>query len=368
MLTSTHRWIYDPALAFLPTQATTGGIDFTRYFANRSWVLEANGVVSHVDGRPRGDPGASRRTRSTTTSGRTRPTSGSTRTPDVALRPRRARCASAAPSSSRLRLLDHFHWYSPGLDLNDVGYLRQADVIAQPGVPRLVGADAEGPLPQLLAPALARGPVGLRRARTRARATALEASGHVPRTSGRPRRSLGLPGRGGHAAAARRPRPALARLLRGVPRARSSDTSRRVSASALRRARLGARRRLARTRAWARGLNLRLSNRLSLSGSAYYEQLLDNLQYVATADADDGDPRWVLGRIDQDTWNFTFRVNLSITPDLTVQYYGSPFIGTGRYTAFKRATDTLATRLRGPLPPLRPGRDRVSRRRTTPTG
>ncbi len=26
-----------------------------------------------------------------------------------------------------------------------------------------------------------------------------------------------------------------------------------------------------------------------------------------------------------------------------MQYYGSPFIGTGRYSAFKKATDTLAT-------------------------
>ena len=97
------------------------------------------------------------------------------------------------------------------------------------------------------------------------------------------------------------------------------------------------------SRGWSSGvgLNLRLSNRLSFSGSVSYEKLLDNLQYVATADAD-GAPRWVLGRIDQDTWSFTFRVNLSITPDLTVQYYGSPFIGTGRYTAFKKATDTLA--------------------------
>ncbi len=89
-------------------------------------------------------------------------------------------------------------------------------------------------------------------------------------------------------------------------------------------------------------MNFRLSNRLSVSGSASYEQLQDNLQYVATADRDEG-TRWVLGRIDQDTWNFTFRVNLSITPELTVQYYGSPFIGTGLYTAFKKATDTLAT-------------------------
>jgi hypothetical protein len=88
-------------------------------------------------------------------------------------------------------------------------------------------------------------------------------------------------------------------------------------------------------------LNLRLSNRLSMSGSASYEWLLDNLQFVATADTAGG-TRWVLGRIDQDTWSFTVRVNLSITPDLTVQYYGSPFIGTGRYSAFKKATDTLA--------------------------
>ena len=53
---------------------------------------------------------------------------------------------------------------------------------------------------------------------------------------------------------------------------------------------------------------------------------------MATADAASGEPRYVLGRIDQDTWDFTFRVNLALSPELTLQYYGSPFIGTGRYT------------------------------------
>jgi hypothetical protein len=141
-------------------------------------------------------------------------------------------------------------------------------------------------------------------------------------------------------------------MLRGGPALRwhdffeaqaflGSDDSRRISAHAL-----GG-------YSWARdddsrgwntgvGLNLRPSNRLSFSGSVSYEKLLDNLQYVDTADRDGGEPRFVLGRIDQDTWSFTFRVNLSITPDLTIQYYGSPFIGTGLYSAFKRATDTLA--------------------------
>jgi hypothetical protein len=86
---------------------------------------------------------------------------------------------------------------------------------------------------------------------------------------------------------------------------------------------------------------LRLSNRLSLSGAGSYENLLDELQYAAAPVTADG-PRWVLGRLDQESWSFTFRVNLSVTPDLTVQYYGSPFIGTGRYTDYKRVTDPLA--------------------------
>jgi hypothetical protein len=86
---------------------------------------------------------------------------------------------------------------------------------------------------------------------------------------------------------------------------------------------------------------VRLSRRLSLSGALYYQTLLDNLQYAATATAPDG-PRWLLGRLDQDTWSLTLRANLSLLPELTVQYYGSPFISTGRFTDYKAVTDGLA--------------------------
>jgi hypothetical protein len=89
-------------------------------------------------------------------------------------------------------------------------------------------------------------------------------------------------------------------------------------------------------------LSLRPTNRLSLSAASKYQWFTDDLQYVATAETSDG-PRWVLGRIDQDLWSLTLRVNLAITPDLTVQYYGSPFVATGRYDALRKATDTLAT-------------------------
>src|SRR6185436_4282190 len=79
-------------------------------------------------------------------------------------------------------------------------------------------------------------------------------------------------------------------------------------------------------------LNLRPSNRVSLTAGTNYLRLNDDLQYVTTAETLNG-PRWVLGRIGQHVWSLTARVNLAITPDLTLQYYGSPFIATGRYTA-----------------------------------
>ena len=119
----------DPTLAFLPTQAWSGGVDFTRYFGDRDWLVEGNVLFSQRQRRPRRRSTRCRRTPSTTTSGRTPPTSASTRT--------RRRSPATAVSlrggtsgKGRFRLTDHFHWYSPGLDLNDVGYLRQADLVA----------------------------------------------------------------------------------------------------------------------------------------------------------------------------------------------------------------------------------------------
>jgi hypothetical protein len=240
--------------------------------------------------------------------------------------------------TSRLRLGEQFHWYSPGLDLNDVGYLRQADLMAN----RLSAGWAE-PKPRGIFRSYS---IQLAREdqwdfgglETRSQ-TELEASGQL-RNKWEAETSFSYQD------------VVDTRMLRGGPALRwhdyyeaaafvGTDRSRRLSAGA------GGGHAWARdasARHWNAGGNVsfRPSNRLRLSGSVSYEKLLDGLQYVDTADRDGGEPRWVLGRIDQDTWSFTFRVNLSITPELTLQYYGSPFVGTGRYTEFKHATDTLA--------------------------
>lgn len=61
-------------------------------------------------------------------------------------------------------------------------------------------------------------------------------------------------------------------------------------------------------------------------------------QYVAELDYNN-DKRYVLARISQETMSMSLRLNINITPDLSIQYWGQPFVGTGKYTEYKRVTD-----------------------------
>jgi hypothetical protein len=51
--------------------------------------------------------------------------------------------------------------------------------------------------------------------------------------------------------------------------------------------------------------------------------------------------RIIVGRVDQQTLRLTLRVNHNITPDLTLQYYGQPFITRPKYGSFGYVTDPL---------------------------
>jgi hypothetical protein len=41
----------------------------------------------------------------------------------------------------------------------------------------------------------------------------------------------------------------------------------------------------------------------------------------------------------------SLRINYNITPELTIQYWGQPFVATGEYTEFKHITDSKADKL-----------------------
>ncbi len=67
----------------------------------------------------------------------------------------------------------------------------------------------------------------------------------------------------------------------------------------------------------------------------------NNLQYISENEFQ-GDPRYVLGSIDQKMIGMSLRLNLTITPDITIQYWGQPFIATGGYSNIKMITDPYA--------------------------
>lgn len=95
--------------------------------------------------------------------------------------------------------------------------------------------------------------------------------------------------------------------------------------------------------------NLRLSlylkpgNSLNISLNPFYSVRTNNLQYVDIYDFN-GSDRYVLAKLDQKTLGIVLRINVSLTPELTIQYYGQPFISAGSYSRFKRITHPRAKR------------------------
>ncbi|MEM8762163.1 MAG: DUF5916 domain-containing protein [Bacteroidota bacterium] len=70
----------------------------------------------------------------------------------------------------------------------------------------------------------------------------------------------------------------------------------------------------------------------------------DKLQYIDNFDDVNGTPRYLNGEIQQRTLSMSFRFNYTINPNLTIQYWGQPFISRGRYSNFKHVTDATAQR------------------------
>ena len=83
-------------------------------------------------------------------------------------------------------------------------------------------------------------------------------------------------------------------------------------------------------------------NTLKLSLSLNYSKHINNLQYVDTKTINN-EPIYILGKINQNTLGATFRIDYNLTPELSIQYYGSPFASIGKYSEFKNVTNPRAS-------------------------
>ncbi len=85
----------------------------------------------------------------------------------------------------------------------------------------------------------------------------------------------------------------------------------------------------------------RLSDQINIRVNPFFNKNDENLQYVATLDKD-GQDRYIFGKLNQKTVGVVLRLNYSPTPNLSIQYYGQPFVSAGSYSEFKHITDPRA--------------------------
>ncbi len=84
--------------------------------------------------------------------------------------------------------------------------------------------------------------------------------------------------------------------------------------------------------------NYRPFNALQISLNPYLSKQTNPMQYISTEELD-AKNIYLVGKIDQKTYRLSARVNFNITPNMSIQYWGQPFISSGEYSRFKKITD-----------------------------
>ncbi|MCG9971583.1 DUF5916 domain-containing protein [Christiangramia crocea] len=335
MFTATHRNIEDE-LSFLHTQAFSGGIDFKHNWKDREYYLEGNAVMSQV----RGSAEAIQNTQNSIVHLFQRVDAGHievdpTRT---SLTGTGGRLEIGKGGGGNWRYSLGGKWLSPELETNDIGFLRQADDIRQYAeVRRLFNKPTSW---------FRRAVIGLEQM------TAFDFEGNYNRVQYETKGFINYKNNwwsefGG----AHKPRIFINSFLRGGPRWRFNEenyfyvfsgTDRRkkmsfdlgyVHSQAAQDA-FGLRRYVFRTR-------YQPLNSLSLSLNLEYEANPNRTQYVAERNFNN-QSRYILGNIDQETLSATLRLNYNINPNLTIQYYGQPFIFKADYSNLNYVVDATA--------------------------
>ena len=336
MITAVNRDINSPDLLFLPKSAYTGGIDFLHTWKDRTYYVGLNANFSHI----RGDKEAIANLQNSSARYFQRPDAN-----HLVLNENRTDLSGSAASlkigkkgSGKWMYESSITYRSPGFEINDIGYMRSTDVIHHG---TWVGYYIRKPFGIFENFFLNNNYWGamnfdgklLYFAQNINFNTKLKNKWHfngsfshtgknysVSSLRGGP--ALLEPGRWNYNVNINSDQRKKLNLfsgffiLRGMLNHRSSDNY------------------------WM-GFTYRPMDALSVSLSAEYSDYHRELQYI-TENQMDGDARYIFATIDQKTVSLSLRLNYSISPNLTIQYYGQPFTSAGDYSAIKRITNSQA--------------------------
>ena len=341
IFTATARSIHDDALNLLPEHAYTGGLDLLHTWSDRTYYLQFKGIASRVDG----STAAIRSLMLNSVHNYQRPDASYLGVEDGAthLDGTGGNVQIGKDNNGKWRYFGSVGWRSPGLELNDVGYLKTADLIQHSA--RIQYLDT--------------GPGRLFRKRD----LRLEEFGKYDFGREFLGEELHL-----HSDLTFNSNWAFSglvvydseqldtRVLRGGPAIStpgSVNTWLTVQSDSSKAFQYGLQFDQAASRdggSHYREIDPTFSARLldivNVEAKISYSRDVEDFQYAATASAA-GSNRYVMGRMNQQTLSTTVRFDINLTPELSLSYYGSPFVSTGRFSQFKLVTNPRASQYDG---------------------
>lgn len=338
MFTATNRNLDGTEADVLHSAAYTAGIDITHNWKNRKYFVKANFVTSHVKGHAQAIEATQR---SITHLFQRADASHVSVDPNrTSLTGTGGRIEAGKQSVGNWRYYGLLMWRSPELELNDVGFLRQADEIRQYAILTHQTLKPFGYFRQInsrfeqISFHDFEGNFNLMQYSLSSNAN-LKNNWNV------------------NAKVNYAPRIYKNAVLQGGPRFRYSgevfesinfntDSRRKLSFYAGAYTSQGKDQSFFYTEFDA-GFTIRPINAFMISIGPNYSRNSNRTQYVGQTDFA-SERRYLMANIDQRTLSASIRLDYNINPNLTIQYYGQPFISKGTYSAFNRVTQPTAGR------------------------
>ncbi len=336
ILTATNRFIHDDNLNFMNRGAYTGGLDFLHYWNDKEFYVNAKFVGSIVTG----DKNAMLDLQNSSARYYQRPDIIGVHFDSsmTSLYGQGGKVIFGKASKGLWRYSTNINWRSPGLELNDVGFMQTADLLSQGNSISYSINQPSGILNSFSA--------GLTESNNWNYAGEFLSSGIGGSLSFGFTNNWSISTDAAFNTAKLDPRILRGGFAMKLPSSLSydlslsSDNSKKVFFNAGMSFQHSSEN-SAESISYQAGINFRPVNTLYISFNTSYTRNNDNLQYVCTTNFNSKE-HYILGKLEQETLGFTFRVDWNITPELSIQYYGSPFAAVGSYSEFKDAVNGRA--------------------------
>ncbi len=341
------------SLAFLPTGAYTGGIDLLHQWKNRNYFIEAKSIVSQLNGTPEAIL-----LKQLSHNHRYQRPDASHLEVDSTLESLSGHggLIKAGKKGGKLNFFGQAQYRSPGLNLNDMGYIRQSDFISGRTE---ISYDMNEPTKHIrdymlelyqeaswsFGGELNMNMLGADFSVSNLKLWSLSLNLRYDFSHLDPRELRGGPALrndpfylAGFSIASNTSKDLFARFGYYHNGSASEHFFSDIVSTRI---------------TWLPVRRLRLSGIMELSGYKHYQQ------YVATLNQ--GSSRHtIVGNIDRNTASLTLRGEFFVTPELSLQYYGNPYFSAGDYSDFRRVNRAADRDLLNRFDPLDETWDPVS--------